>query len=185
MLLFSVCLYAQENIRTDSLKADTSHSGAVVVNESSNISQDSSSAVSDSSALQDSSAYIMHKSPLGAVLRSAAVPGWGQFYNKSYWKIPVVWGFIAFYSYYWIDNNKKYRSTIDDYTSGRRPQWTNSDYERFRNFYRDQRDLFAIYIGITYALNLLDAYVDAHLFDFSVDEDPGTRSARLSVKFHF
>jgi hypothetical protein len=38
---------------------------------------------------------------------------------------------------------------------------------------------------ITYALNLLDAYVDAHLFDFSVDEEPLTNSMRLNVRINF
>ena len=41
----------------------------------------------------------------------------------------------------------------------------------YRNFYRDQRDLFTIYMGITYLLQLVDAYVDAHLFDFTVQEN--------------
>jgi hypothetical protein len=35
---------------------------------------------------------------------------------------------------------------------------------------------------ITYVLNLVDAYVDAHLFDFSVEEDFLTRMPRLNVK---
>ncbi len=53
--------------------------------------------------------FHMEKSPLGAVLRSAVIPGFGQFYNESYWKIPVVWGFIGYFAYVWIDNNDQYK----------------------------------------------------------------------------
>src|SRR5512133_1907958 len=39
--------------------------------------------------------FVMAKSPLGAVIRSAILPGWGQWYNESYWKIPIVIGLSA------------------------------------------------------------------------------------------
>ena len=39
---------------------------------------------------------IPTKSALGAVLRSAVIPGWGQFYNESYLKVPVVVGLTGF-----------------------------------------------------------------------------------------
>lgn len=136
----------------------------------------------------DTSVYVMKKSPLGAVLRSAVLPGWGQMYNKSYWKVPVVWGFLGYYGYEWIRQNKKYHENADNYRqslAGAQLQFPGDFYKINRDFYHDQRDLFAIYMGITYFLNLLDAYVDAHLFDFSVDEEPFTKNSRLNVKFHF
>ncbi len=132
----------------------------------------------------------MTKSPWGAVLRSAIIPGWGQIYNESYWKAPVVWGFAAYFVYIWIDNNKSYKHYRDLYTSIKdSPDYDNSYKERirvgYRDFYRDQRDEFAIYLGITYVLNLLDAYVDAHLFDFSVSEEPFNGSPRLNIRINF
>ncbi|MCZ7604373.1 MAG: DUF5683 domain-containing protein [Melioribacteraceae bacterium] len=123
----------------------------------------------------------MQKSPWGAVLRSAVVPGFGQFYNESYWKIPVVWGFIGYFTYVWIDNNNSYNQYNDLYAQS---DFTNTQFKKWRDFYRDQRDEFAIYIGLTYFLQLVDAYVDAHLFDFDVTPDPITRTPQLGIKFY-
>lgn len=124
--------------------------------------------------------FEMQKSPWGAVLRSAVIPGWGQIYNESYWKAPVVWGIMGWFVYNWIDNNNKYIDYRNSYIQ------TNETLDHdYRDFYRDQRDQFAIYIVLTYFLNLVDAYVDAHLFDFSVDENYLTNTKMINVRFHF
>lgn len=124
--------------------------------------------------------YVMQKSPWGAVLRSAIIPGWGQFYNESYWKIPVVWGFAGWFVYNWIDTNDEYIKNRDLFINT-----GENIYLRRRDFYRDQRDNFAIYLALTYFLNLVDAYVDAHLFDFSVSEDFLTRTPQLNIRINF
>lgn len=142
--------------------------------------QQDSTTESDTAADSSSTSFIMQKSPWGAVLRSAIIPGWGQFYNESYWKIPVIWGIGGWLVYVWIDNNNLYKTNRDLYIQ------TGMDrYKRIRDFYRDQRDQFAIYIVLTYFLNLVDAYVDAHLFDFSVDENyiTGQKMLNLRIKF--
>ncbi|HEX2962586.1 MAG TPA: DUF5683 domain-containing protein [Ignavibacteriales bacterium] len=138
-------------------------------------------------AKKDTLVYRMHKSPLRAVLRSAILPGLGQIYNESYWKVPVVWGFLGYYGYEWVRQNNNYHTYATQYKdalAGLR-QGNAESYKRVRDFYRDQRDLFAIYMGIAYALNLLDAYVDAQLFDFSVDEDPVSKVSRLNLRVNF
>lgn len=61
------------------------------------------------------SVFVMQKSPWGAVLRSAIIPGWGQFYTKSYWKIPVIWGVGAWLVYLWLQNNRYYRDNLNMY----------------------------------------------------------------------
>ncbi|MFO7447247.1 MAG: DUF5683 domain-containing protein [Ignavibacteriaceae bacterium] len=126
------------------------------------------------------SVFLMRKSPWGAVLRSAVLPGWGQIYNESYWKAPIVWGIAAWLVYNWIDNNDLYQDYRERYSST-----LSSRDQEYRNFYRDQRDLFAIYMGLTYVLTLVDAYVDAHLFDFTVEENLYTRQPMLGIKFKF
>lgn len=123
----------------------------------------------------------MKKSPWGAVLRSAVLPGFGQFYNESYWKIPVVWGALGYLVYLWNDSNTKYKKYRDLYISDN----TNSVYLTYREFYKDQRDLNAVFIGLAYFLNLVDAYVDAHLFDFDVSEEMKTSKLNLSFKIRF
>jgi len=139
----------------------------------------------DTIAIQDttptnSDIFVMQKSPWGAVARSAIIPGWGQIYNESYWKAPVVWGVMGWFVYSWIDNNNKYIDYKNLYS-----QTSESLYRDYRDFYRDQRDEFAIYLVLTYFLNLVDAYVDAHLFDFSVDENYMNRTKMLNLKVKF
>lgn len=139
----------------------------------------------DSTVNQDttkisSDVFVMQKSPWGAVGRSAILPGWGQIYNESYWKAPVVWGVMGWFVYSWIDNNNIYNDYKNLYS-----QTGESLYLEYRNFYRDQRDEFAIYLLLTYFLNLVDAYVDAHLFDFSVDENYMTGTKMFNIRLNF
>lgn len=128
--------------------------------------------------------FVMQKSPWGAVLRSAVIPGWGQLYNESYWKIPVVWGVAGWFAYNWIDQNDKYNLNRNLELSTEDPI-LKQRYLSKRDFYRDQRDYFAIYLTLTYLLNLVDAYVDAHLFDFTVSEDFLTRTPQLNIRLNF
>ncbi len=116
--------------------------------------------------IETDTSFRMTKSPWGAVLRSAIIPGWGQFYNESYLKIPVVTGILGWFAYHYLQNNSNYKDSRELYI-----KTGNSIYKNYREFYRDQRDLFAIYFGLAYLTNLVDAYVDAQLFDFSVKED--------------
>ncbi|HED08391.1 MAG TPA: hypothetical protein ENI57_09775, partial [Ignavibacteria bacterium] len=44
---------------------------------------------------KNDSVFVMTKSPMGAVLRSAILPGWGQIYNESYIKAPIIWGIFG------------------------------------------------------------------------------------------
>ncbi|NWF90765.1 MAG: hypothetical protein HXY50_15065 [Ignavibacteriaceae bacterium] len=124
------------------------------------------------------SAYVPSKSPWTAVLLSAVIPGAGQIYNESYFKAPIVWGISGWFVYNWIQNNSNYKDNSDLYL-----QTGDEDYRRLRNFYRDQRDMFSIYLGLTYVLNLVDAYVDADLFDFTVEEDFLIHQPRMGIRF--
>jgi hypothetical protein len=140
----------------------------------------------------DDTVFVMKKSPWGAVLRSAVIPGWGQYYNESYWKVPVVWGVTAWFVGNWIYNNNQYKDYGSKYNAVRYLSTTDpvTAYNKqlfltYRDFYRDQRDLFAIYMGIAYLLTLVDAYVDAHMFDFTVKEDFITKSPFLKMNFKY
>jgi len=125
-------------------------------------SAQNSVAVADSNEVDTT--FVMKKSAWGAVLRSAIIPGWGQIYNESYWKVPIVWGVGGWFIYNYIQNNKEYKKYQDLYLKTQTGK-------ALRDNYRDQRDLFAMYFVFTYLANLVDAYVDAQLFDFSVTED--------------
>lgn len=142
-------------------------------------SQQDTTQIQDTTTIS-SDVFVMQKSPWGAVGRSAILPGWGQIYNESYWKAPVIWGVMGWFIYGWIDNNNNYKDYKNLYT-----QTGDETYINYRDFYHDQRDEFAIYLLLTYFLNLVDAYVDAHLFDFSVDENYMTGTKMLNVRVNF
>ncbi len=116
--------------------------------------------------------FTMTRSPSKAMLYSALLPGAGQFYNESYWKIPIIWGVGGYFVYEIINNNNKYIDYRDLYANSQTEANPNGDlrYKNLREFYRDQRDQFYLYAGLVYLINLVDAYVDAHLFDFDVSD---------------
>ncbi|WP_456406785.1 hypothetical protein [Caldithrix abyssi] len=87
------------------------------------------------------------KSPRGAALRSAMVPGWGQFYTESYLKglaFALTDIYLAFRAHQ-ADIN--YRSTRE-------------------TKYRDERSKFSWYLGAAYLLTVADAYASAYLYKF-------------------
>lgn len=141
------------------------------------VAQDSV-AVADSNSVDTT--FVMQKSAWGAVLRSALLPGLGQIYNQSYWKAPIVWGVGGWFIYNYIQNNKDYKNYQRLYLTS-----PTSQNRVNRDFYRDQRDLFAMYLAFTYLATLVDAYVDAHLFDFSVTEDFYRQQPMLNIRMHF
>ncbi|HLT24553.1 MAG TPA: DUF5683 domain-containing protein [Ignavibacteria bacterium] len=116
--------------------------------------------------------FRMRKNPWVAVGLSAVIPGAGQFYNESYWKIPVILGAGGLLGYQILRNNDRYNEYKDLYeqslviTPGGNPI-----IKEQRDNFRDQRDEFIIYFGLFYLINLVDAYVDAHLYDFDVSEE--------------
>jgi hypothetical protein len=127
----------------------------------------------DSNNVKRKKKFVMTKSPWTAVALSAVLPGLGQFYNKSYWKIPVIVVIGGYFSYEIIRNNNLFLEYRDKYAQSQTTGSTSGDpvLKTFREFYRDQRDLFIIYFGILYLVNLFDAYVDAHLYDFDVSDE--------------
>lgn len=116
--------------------------------------------------------FKMKKEPWKAVAYSAVLPGAGQFYNESYWKIPVIWGLGGYFVYELIDNNNSYLDYKDQYLNSQTPENPdgNLSLKSLRDFYKDQRDNFIIYSVILYVVNLIDAYVDAQLYDFDVSD---------------
>ena len=116
--------------------------------------------------------FEMKKSPWRAVAYSAVLPGLGQFYNGSYWKIPVILGIGGYFVYGIINNNNKFIDYRDLYAESQEEFPPDGDLrlKDYRDFYRNQRDNFILYFGILYIANLVDAYIDAHLFDFDVSE---------------
>ena len=119
-------------------------------------------------------------SPKKAAIMSAALPGLGQIYNKSYWKLPIVYGGISAGVYMIIDNNNMYQKYREAYILRKEgspdmdDSFSNYSTENLRilkNYYWDQRDLFIIVTALFYTINILDAIVDAHFYNFDISED--------------
>ena len=131
-----------------------------------------------SAAAVDTSSQAVHpsKSPTLALVLSGILPGAGQVYNESYWKVPIVLGFGVYLVSQWLDQNRRYVESRDKYTGSLKinPNGDALELQR-REFYRDQRDTFTWYLLILYLVNMADAYVDASLYDFDVGENLSVR----------
>lgn len=133
--------------------------------------------------------FVMRKSPLKAVLLSAALPGLGQFYNESYWKLPIIALVGGYFGYEIIHQNSLFHDYRDRFIASQTPQNQFGDQQilTLRNFYKDQRDKFIFYFGVFYVVNLVDAYVDAHLYDFDVSDKVqlGVQPSKINLKINF
>ena len=121
--------------------------------------------------------------PAKAAFYSAILPGLGQAYNKKYWKIPIVYGALATSLYFYAENNQLYHEFRDVYKR-RLEGYTDDKYQGIysdnviinaQKTYQRNRDLSLLITFGIYALNIIDANVDAHLIQFNVNE-------KLSVK---
>jgi hypothetical protein len=110
------------------------------------------------------------RTPRKAAIRSAIIPGWGQAYNKKYWKIPVIYVAGGAAAYFYITNAKVYRENRDLLKNN--PDSPSADIYRInRDRFREYRDWnIAMMVGL-YLLNIVDANVDAHLREFDVDDN--------------
>ncbi len=116
--------------------------------------------------------------PARAAFLSAIVPGLGQAYNKKYWKIPIVYGAIGTSLYFYIDNNNKYHryrdaykmrlAGLDDEFKG---QYTDNTLINAQRTFQRNRDMSLLITLGLYALNIVDANVDAHLMQFNVNDN--------------
>jgi hypothetical protein len=136
-------------------------------------------------------------SPRKATIYSAVLPGLGQVYNRKYWKVPVIYlgfGTIVYFINWNNDNYQLFRrgyfDLIDDDpdTQGyleieavRRNNYDLSNPTHFNNlrtalmrqkdYFRRNRDLLFISMVGFYGLNIIDASVDAHFFNFDISDD--------------
>jgi hypothetical protein len=127
-------------------------------------------------------------SPRKAIIRSAIIPGWGQIYNKKYWKLPIVYGALGISGGVFISNLTNYRDTryaykvlynmrVNKDSSGYdkiRPelrQYSEESLRYNRDEFRRYVDFSALIFIVLWGLNVVDAAVDAHLKSFDVSPD--------------
>jgi hypothetical protein len=114
------------------------------------------------------------KSPSTAVLYSFLLPGLGQVYTESYWKVPIFTGAAVASAYFIVANQSSFSSASLEYDNalaqGQSSAITESLLRR-REFYRNNRDVAGLALLLTYALAAVDAYVGANLSEFTVDSN--------------
>lgn len=147
-------------------------------------------------------------SPRKATIRSAIIPGWGQAYNKKYWKIPIVYGALGTAAGFFIYNRKEYndardayRYKVDTIASNDyliKPKFRPVDAESVRQYrigVRQYVDYSVLIFLLLWGLNVVDATVDGHLKAFEVSDDlsmrvnptlnPVTKQASVGLVFTF
>jgi hypothetical protein len=149
-------------------------------------------------SLTDSLNKSFKPDPMRVVWMGAIIPGYGQIINRKYWKLPIVYGgFLGFaYAISWnnirynayksaykdiIDSDPNTNSFIDILPSG----YTVDTYGGVSSYTtvlksameqtRYNRDLSIILTAGYYLLTLVDAYVDAQLYDFDITPDLSMR----------
>lgn len=129
--------------------------------------------------LTETTDYSDRFDPRKASLYSAILPGLGQAYNRSYWKIPLVYGgFVAFGLTidFFHDNHARFRedlfAEVDDSditvnTSG----FNEGQLRRLVDRTRRDRDFYILMAGVFYLLQIAEAHIDAHLKEFKFNPD--------------
>ena len=146
------------------------------------------------------------KDPKVATILSAIVPGAGQAYNEKIWKVPIIYGGIITTAYFVEFNNRRYQKFRDALEIVRDPSLGSNPFPNLNqagiirnvDYWRRNRDLCYLIFGVIYALNIVDAQVDAHLSGFDVSDDlswklepsyetftAGGQSIGLSLKLNF
>ncbi|WP_207535055.1 DUF5683 domain-containing protein [Desertivirga arenae] len=146
--------------------------------------------------VKDSARLALERLSKLSTRRSMIVPGWGQITNKRWWKVPILYaGFVGLglvidfnqRNYKELLKELRYNDSVKGDTS--KPQWLNPAFANYnynniidaKDYYRRNRDLSFLLIGALYAVNVIDAYVDATFFRFDVSKD---LSLKLTPSFN-
>lgn len=130
--------------------------------------------------------------PKSVLYKSMILPGWGQIINRQAWKVPIIYGLLGGLGYYSVYLTKKYHDyraafynlnpdTQQDFRFGSTPAYIpdNANIEELRslrNTFKNRRDLVYVGLFLAYGLNLVDAYVFAHMRSFDISEDLSMRT---------
>ncbi len=126
-------------------------------------------------------------SPKKATIMSACLPGLGQIYNGKWWKAPIVYAGLGGLGYLANNNYREYQSYLHAYEfkTGNLPEGTtlnqhetdlankyaDSQLQTYKETYRRDFELYAILTIAWYSLNIIDASVDGHLYNYDISDD--------------
>ena len=129
--------------------------------------------------------------PRSVLFKSMIIPGWGQIENRQIWKVPIIYGMfvgVGVYAGYLNNQYQDYRAAFynsnqdedNDFRFGPTPERlqnvNSSQLQSVRDSFRNQRDFMFVVMGLAYGLNILDAYVYAHMRSFDVSDDLSART---------
>jgi len=112
------------------------------------------------------------KSPMGAALRSLVFPGYGQIYTQSYLKASAFIGGATLLWYRVVSSHidyKNYNNELNKIENKNSNEYRQKQGQMITAV--DNRDLAGLYLLGVYILSMVDAYADAHLFDFSINSN--------------
>ncbi|MDF1575052.1 MAG: DUF5683 domain-containing protein [Bacteroidales bacterium] len=106
------------------------------------------------------------KSPSRALMLALVLPGLGQAYNGKYWKMPIVWAALGGVGYAAVYNTREYEQATIDYIL----EESSLNEQKLEYWKRNMEYSYIIAIAV-YGLQILDAYVDAHLYSWNVNDN--------------
>ena len=126
-------------------------------------------------------------SPKKATIMSACLPGLGQVYNGKWWKVPIVYAGLGGLGYLAFSNYSEYQSFLHayEYKTGDLPddvtlseheaelasRYAESQLQTYKESYRRDFEFYSILTVAWYGLNILDAYIDGHLYYYDISDD--------------
>ncbi|WP_294318516.1 DUF5683 domain-containing protein [uncultured Chryseobacterium sp.] len=182
LITFFLCLFAfafsQVN-PNDTIRVDYRPKDSIGVER--NNTKTEAKVVSDLEKANGPTQKTLKLNPTKAGLYSAVLPGLGQVYNKKYWKVPIVLGAVGtgVGIAIWNDNQyKKYREYYIAKLNGtpnefvdKFPYLDKTALGNAQDRAKRQRDYAIAISGLIYILNIVDAVVDAHLYESRRDPD--------------
>ena len=126
-------------------------------------------------------------SPVKATIMSACLPGLGQIYNGKWWKVPIVYAGLGGLGYLVYNNYYEYRSYLHAYEfkTGDLPEgvtlnqhetelanrYAESQLQTYKESYRRDFEFYTLITVAWYGLNIVDACVDGHLYNYDISDD--------------
>ena len=180
-------LFFVSNVHAQADKKQLTNSS--IIDTSVKVNADTTIVAKDTTAKDTTVKKLMHD-PHKATIRSAIIPGWGQAYNRQYWKIPLVYAALGITAGTFVYNNKWYQRTKKAYDiviNNRTNEYDQIDpklqgiiddprsLQYYRNDFRKNRDYSVLFFLIAWGVNVVDATVFGHLKDFDVSDDLSMR----------
>ena len=126
-------------------------------------------------------------SPKKATIMSACLPGLGQVYTGKWWKVPIVYAGLGGLGYLVYNNYSEYNAylhayefktgdlpegeTLNQHETDLANRYSDSQLQTYKESYRRDFEFYTILTIAWYGLNIVDACVDGHLYNYDISDD--------------